>query len=117
MCRIFARAADLQTIGAVAILAVLLAGATIALELTLYPYATAAPAVPVCMSADDKELAREIMLEAVNDGLKRHTMAIYNNWLKDPSDQPGRASRGMRIGLVAFVRSRAAIMEWAPPTC
>lgn len=72
---------------------------------------------PLCMTADVREKARSLMMVGVEKALEQHTMQTFDMWLKDPSDQPLRASRGMRNGLSAYSRARAAVLNWSPPVC
>ena len=72
---------------------------------------------PTCMTADVREKARGIMMQGVEDALKQHTMQTFDMWLKDPSEQPLRASRGMFNGLSAYARARASVLNWSPPLC
>jgi hypothetical protein len=80
------------------------------------PTPTLTPQTP-CMDADTRERTRTIMFAGIEEGLKRHTVSVYDTWLKDPSDQPARASRGLHIGISAYVRSRQSILNWSPPVC
>lgn len=70
-----------------------------------------------CMAEEIQEEIRAIMLKAVDDALRQHTIHVFDVWLKDPGDQPKRAIEGMRIGISAYLRTRAAIDRWDPPNC
>jgi hypothetical protein len=71
----------------------------------------------VCIGEEDRERARIIMIDGIDDALKAHTKFIFDIWMKDPSDQPKRAIIGMRAGVSAWARSRAAATNWDPPVC
>lgn len=97
---------------------VALAALAIAAALALHPFATAeAPPPPICMDADTRERTRTLMFQGIEDGLKRHTSGVFDVWIKDPKEQPERAARGMHIGISAYVRSRASLLNWSPPRC
>jgi hypothetical protein len=76
-----------------------------------------AAAQPSCITRDDLERVRKLMLDAIDQGFKQHAMQLFDNWLRDPNNQPARAQRGMRIGVKAYLGTRAATLRWAPPTC
>ena len=71
----------------------------------------------VCMDNEAREQVRAIMLEGLKSGLTEHTKGVFDIWLRDPSDQPKRAIAGMRGGILAYVRSREAVLKFNPPTC
>jgi hypothetical protein len=71
----------------------------------------------LCLDADVREMARAIMLAALDEGLRRHTVQMYDVWMKDDRDQPTRAITGMRSALVAYARARNAAVNWSPPRC
>ena len=71
----------------------------------------------ICMGDEIQEEVRAIMLAALDQGLKQHFVHVFDNWLKDPADQPKRAAAGWRIGTSAYLRARAAVDRWDPPRC
>ena len=91
---------------------------TIVVVVLLMTFATAQqiPTVP-CLDADARERTRALLLEGVDTALKQHTVGVFDSWLRDPSEQPTRAIRGMRAGISAYARSRAAALNWSPPLC
>jgi hypothetical protein len=90
--------------------------ASIAMALTMM-LARAEVATTICMDPATRERAREIIIDGIEQGLKQHTVHVYDVWLKDPSDQPKRARQGMNIGVNAYNRARNAALVWMPPTC
>jgi hypothetical protein len=42
---------------------------------------------------------------------------LFTGWLKDPRDQPGRASAGLQNSIVVYQRARADALKWSPPNC
>src|SRR4029077_2659492 len=74
-------------------------------------------ATEVCVSKEDRERVRGIMLDALDQGLKEQTVHMYEIWLKDNTEQPSRAITGMQNAITAYIRSRAAALRWNPPAC
>jgi hypothetical protein len=70
-----------------------------------------------CVTIDEREHIREIILDALDKGLKKHTENLFNVMLKDPRGQPQRAIAGLRPGVVAFASARKALVQWHPPIC
>lgn len=70
-----------------------------------------------CLDPDAREKVRTLMLEGIDAGFRQHVVHVFDNWLKDSSDQPARAIKGMRIGINAYARSRAVALKWLPPIC
>ena len=71
----------------------------------------------VCVSAEDRERVRAIMLGAIDQGLTNQTIHMYEIWLQDNTAQPSRAITGMQNGITAYIRSRAAALRWNPRQC
>jgi hypothetical protein len=76
-----------------------------------------AAAVVLCMSAEEREAARTIMLDGVDAALKQQIINLSENLLKDRGDQPDRMSRGVRNSVALYLRSRSSLKTWSPPTC
>jgi hypothetical protein len=71
----------------------------------------------LCMNAEMREQVRGLMLAGIDDALKQHARRMFDVWMKDPADQPRRASAGVNIAISAYVRSRASAQRWNPPAC
>jgi hypothetical protein len=71
----------------------------------------------VCMDSEMREQARTLMLAGIDQAFRDHAVSMFNGWQKDPIGQPGRAERGMRSAIVAYVGSRKSIQRWNPPLC
>jgi hypothetical protein len=71
----------------------------------------------LCLDADVREMVRSIMLAALDEGLKKHTVQMYDVWMRDDRDQPTRAITGMRSTIAAYARARNAAVNWSPPRC
>lgn len=70
-----------------------------------------------CISHEDRERIQEIMLQAIDQGVKQQALKMFEIWLKDPTDQPERARRGMEVGIRAYIKSRAVVLRWSPRSC
>ena len=79
--------------------------------------AVAQPAVPVCVTDEDRVHIRAQVLEAVDSAFKDHMKVLFFGWIKDPRDQPNRASAGLQAAIVAYQRARADALKWAPTAC
>lgn len=86
-----------------------------AIILAAYPSKGAEPAP--CMNAEMREQVRGLMLAGIDEALKRHARRMFDVWMKDPADQPRRASAGVNTAISAYVRSRASAQRWNPPAC
>jgi hypothetical protein len=95
------------------------AGLSILILVVICSVALAGPKPELCMDDTLREEIRAVMLEGVKDALRRHTMKVFNVWMKEPtaSDQPARAKTGIRLGVEAYVGSRRAAHAWDPPLC
>jgi len=70
-----------------------------------------------CLDDRLQEEVRVLMLEGIKQGMLKHTLLVFDNWVKDPSEQPERAIRGMQSAISAYVRSRKALDVWDLPRC
>jgi hypothetical protein len=75
------------------------------------------PGVEKCVSDEVREKIQKLMVEGMDEGLKAHTKKMVDIWVQDDTDQPKRATEGMRSGIRAYIRARAAALHWNPPTC
>jgi hypothetical protein len=67
-----------------------------------------------CMDDETREQVRKMMLHGLNDALENHLEALWATWMRDHTQQPERAARGMRLGIDAYLRSRNAALKWNP---
>ena len=86
-------------------------------EIILGSWAESAVPTASCLDVETREKVRSIMLDGIDQGLKQHTVTIFDSWLKDPAEQPARAIRGMQSGISAYARSRREALRWTIPTC
>lgn len=84
---------------------------------TVYEKSIAQPATPVCVTDEDRVHIRAQVLGAVDEAFKDNIKHLFTGWLKDPRDQPGRASAGLQNSIVAYQRARADALKWTPAPC
>jgi len=77
----------------------------------------AQPAVPACVSDEDRVNIRRLLLTAVDDALHDQMKFLFTGWIKDPTGQPQRASAGLQSAIVAYQRARADALKWNPKSC
>lgn len=70
-----------------------------------------------CMNTEIREKVRVILLAGLDDALKDRVMHVFEVWMKDSSQQPARASVGVRQATRAYVESREFVERWNPPPC
>jgi hypothetical protein len=75
------------------------------------------PVTQPCMSAEDREYTRALLLKAIDQALVQHTAHMYEVWMKDNRDQPQRASVGVNAGVAAYVKAKGGANSWRPPEC
>jgi hypothetical protein len=75
------------------------------------------PAVPTCVTDEDRVHIRAQVLEAVDTAFKDNVKHLFTGWLKDPHQQPDRASAGLQSSIVAYQRARADALKWSPTSC
>jgi hypothetical protein len=75
------------------------------------------PAAEFCFDAETRERARALTIEGFDAGLRNYNRRIFDVWMRDGQDDPNRATAGMKNGIDAYGRARAAIQQWQPPTC
>jgi hypothetical protein len=102
------------------VLMLLAVGAVLLVGLILFaafPSKGAAAESAPCIDTEMREQVRSLMLAGIDEALKRHARRMFDVWMKDPSDQPRRASAGVNTAISAYVRSRASAQRWNPPAC
>lgn len=71
----------------------------------------------ICGDEKMQDHVRQLMLGALDNALHEHITHVFETWMKDETQQPERARRGVNQGTAAFVRSREAVMRWKLPPC
>jgi hypothetical protein len=77
----------------------------------------ATPVVPACVSDEDRVHIRAQVLSAVDEAFRDNVKHLFAGWLKDPHQQPERASAGLQSSVVAYQRARADALKWSPTSC
>lgn len=75
------------------------------------------PMVPACVTDEDRVHIRAQVLAAVDEAFRDNIKHLFTGWLKDPRDQPQRASAGLQNSIVVYQRARADALKWAPASC
>lgn len=70
-----------------------------------------------CIAPDLRDRVRAIMLQGLDEGLRKRVEILYEGWLRDPRDQPLRATQGMRTAIRAWSQARRVVEQWNPPDC
>jgi len=77
-----------------------------------------ASAQPIqCTDAATREKIKTVMLEALDEALKRHIVHMFEVWMKDDRGQPERARNGTIAGINAYLKASNGVANWAPPDC
>jgi len=109
-------------IGHAASVLVLISGLLIGFAMVWTMQSTAAPKPKMtdyvqCMDGETREDLRTVMREGINQAMKNQTIRMFENWMKDPAEQPSRAVSGMHNSVKAYVGSLKVLNEWSPPSC
>lgn len=91
--------------------------AVVAIMISASVYTDAQPVVPACVTDEDRVHIRAQVLGAVDDAFRDNVKHLFAGWLKDPHQQPERASAGLQSSVVAYQRARADALKWSPSSC
>lgn len=83
-------------------------------------FAVSARAQMVSVCIDDEKMVarvRGIMLDAIDQALRDHTVHLFEVWARDEKEQPKRASVGLNNGIRAYMLSYQRIQAWQPQRC
>jgi hypothetical protein len=77
------------------------------------------PPHPANICGDDKfqEQVRALMYDGLDNALRDRTRDLFEGWMRDASDQPLRAARGLYLSINAYVLGRVSIEQWSLPKC
>jgi len=70
-----------------------------------------------CTDQATREKIKGIMLDALDEALKKHIITMFEVWMKDDRGQPERARNGTIAGINAYVKAGQGVANWAPPDC
>jgi hypothetical protein len=93
--------------------------ATVIVTLIVLALVEEAPSEPrlQCVDERTREELRALTLQAIDTGLKEHVSHLFEVWVRDPAEQPKRATVGMQNGISAYLRARQNALAWNPPSC
>lgn len=67
-----------------------------------------------CPDPHTGERMKTMALEAIDTAFRDHIQHLFDIWMRNPSEPPVRAARGMEEVAKAYLHSRAAIENWHP---
>lgn len=71
-----------------------------------------------CADPTERERVRDLVLQGIDDGLKKAMTHLFDVWQKDPNtEQPRRAQVGTTNAVNAHNRARKLALAWDPPPC
>lgn len=74
--------------------------------------------VNVCVTTEQRDHIRTVMLKAVDNALDDQVGNLFGNWVKEPTaNQPKRAQNGTNNAIKAYITARALILAWEPAEC
>jgi hypothetical protein len=75
------------------------------------------PLINFCASVEDREIVRTILQRSVDNGLQDQVTHLFEQWMRDSTDQPRRAVNGSQTAIIAYIRARKFVVGWNPPVC
>jgi hypothetical protein len=75
------------------------------------------PLPSFCASTEDRETVRAILQKSVDNGLQDQVTHLFEQWMRDSTDQPRRAVNGSQAAIAAYIRARRFVVGWNPPVC
>lgn len=73
--------------------------------------------VNVCVTPEQRDHLRTVLLNAVDRALDEQVSKLFANWVVDSTGQPKRAQTGLNNSLKAHIVARANILAWDPHEC
>jgi len=91
----------------------------VALAYTLVNVASGAAEsqVSVCVTAEQRDHIRAVMLAAIDKALDEQVSKLFANWVLDGTGQPKRAQTGTNNAIKAHIVARASTLAWDPHEC
>jgi hypothetical protein len=72
----------------------------------------------ICVNSEaEREMMRALMFEGIDLGFRDKVHSLFDNMVRDTTDQPARAARGLSPAVKAYTYSRVAVQAWDPPIC
>jgi hypothetical protein len=101
----------------VCVIAVMMAYVLILQEAQSQSQAQGEPPKERCIDWKVQEDIRAATLSGIDNALKLQVQKLFEIWVKDPHDQPKRATAGMQAAISAYLRARQNAERWDPPIC
>jgi len=73
--------------------------------------------VSVCVTPEQRDHIRDVMLKAIDRALDEQVGKLFANWVVDSTEQPKRAQVGTNNSLKAYIVAKANILAWDPAEC
>lgn len=73
--------------------------------------------VSVCVTPEQRDHIRGVMLAAIDKALDEQVGKLFANWVVDSTGQPKRAQTGTNNAIKAHIVSRANVLAWDPHEC
>ena len=85
--------------------------------IAILDYYEAHSQVNVCVTPEQRDHIRGVMLNAVDHALDEQVGKLFANWVLDAVGQPKRAQTGTNNAIKAFIVARASVITWDPAEC
>ncbi len=85
--------------------------------IAILDYYEAHSQVNVCVTPEQRNHIRDVMLKAVDGALDSQVDRLFANWVLDGTGQPKRAQTGTNNAIRAFIVARANVLAWDPAEC
>lgn len=73
--------------------------------------------VSVCVTSEQRDHIRAVMLAAIDRALDEQVGKLFANWVLDGTGQPKRAQTGTNNAIKAHIQARAGTLAWDPHEC
>jgi hypothetical protein len=78
---------------------------------------TQAQVTIACVDPEERVRVREIVVQGLDGALKDRVFHLFEQWVRDASEQPKRATTGLTNAINAHIRARKDALRWNPPPC
>jgi hypothetical protein len=90
---------------------------TVVTTLLLIALLEAEGQVNVCVTPEQRNHLRSVMLQAVDHALDEQVGKLFGVWVQDSTGQPKRAQTGTNNAVRAHIIARANVLAWDPQEC
>jgi hypothetical protein len=78
---------------------------------------TQAQVAIACVDPEERVRVREIVVQGLDGALKDRVYHLFEQWVRDTTEQPKRATTGLTNAINAHIRARKDALRWNPPPC